>query len=1114
MKKLLLLVAIMLCCAMTMFAQNNKISYQAVVRDTANRLVANKTVTVAVNIFNGDATTAVYTETQTAQTNYNGLFSLQIGNGTNKSGNWNAINWKNARVTTAVSLNGTQLATLEMPLTAVPYALYADYAEQINPDATVVTDIYDKLGTKADTGSVYTRAIINDKLGAKADTSKVYTRTIIDNKLGAKADTSKVYTRTIIDNKLGAKADTSKVYTRIIIDNKLDAKANTADLANVATTGSYNDLSDVPTNLVQDANYHHTDHNFKDADSVKLAGIASGAEVNVQADWNETNENSDAFIKNKPEIPAAQVQANWNQTNENAVDYIKYKPTLANVATSGSYNDLTNKPTIPAAQVNSDWNATSGVSKIHNKPSITDSIRAYMDTCTAVIKNNDLCTSIVTCDNVALRYESNTFTQDNTFSGTISVPSNTTTFPTPSGKDYSNRADSSYAVSVRDLLAVFDSLSNRIQGVFDSLKHLNDSLANELEALKNTIPPTADAPTIKNLTSTSLTVKANNTSSGAAITSYEYCYSTNSDMSGATCQTSALDTLDLTGLTPKTDYYVTVKATNFAGSTTSSTTTARTPAHAPTATVNTPTSVPTGFKVEVTDIDHATTVQVCYKQGTSCSVDDNDYTCADAQTVASTDTANTQAITGLTANTNYCVIVKVSNGDSTTVYGPYTVTTGDNITLSLTSTGNGNVSLCGGTSVSATYTATPSNGTDNYTYSWNSGTAGTSNTYTATYTATGSYTVTCSATHTDGYTLTATATTTVDNSGTAVTIGLCDNYLTVTVKSVSGSPNAISWGDGATGTSVTASTTNPTSHTYSTSGTYTITASNSSGCTATYTMALAEAAHTSCTLSDMTTTTLNTNEAGTTAIDSVRDHEGNWYEVVQIGTQCWLKENLRTTTSPKTGTYLVNTAGKTGNSSSQLYGSKVAHWYNNNSTTYAPKGYGLLYNWCAAMDTANPSSYVEVPTSSTGNSSFFDFTPTGNHRGICPEGWHLPTDAEWNAMELVVNGSDVSSSTDYRGSHAGKLSTGCDWSKNTTANTANSPGNYSNDERNSSGFAAVPTGYFLSSFNYAGSRAYFWSSSQTSSGNAWYRALYSSNAGVVRNYYYKNYGLSVRCLRD
>lgn len=148
MKKLLLLVAIMLCCAMTMFAQNNKISYQAVVRNSENQLVANKTVTVTVEIFNGDAQTAAYTETHTnVQTNYNGLFSLQIGGGTATGVSWDEaeINWKDAKVITAVSLGGTQLATLEMPLTAVPYALYADYAEEINPDAVVVTEIYEKM---------------------------------------------------------------------------------------------------------------------------------------------------------------------------------------------------------------------------------------------------------------------------------------------------------------------------------------------------------------------------------------------------------------------------------------------------------------------------------------------------------------------------------------------------------------------------------------------------------------------------------------------------------------------------------------------------------------------------------------------------------------------------------------------------------------------------------------------------------------------------------------------------------------------------------------------------------------------------------------------------------
>lgn len=123
-------------------------------------------------------------------------------------------------------------------------------------------------------------------------------------------------------------------------------------------------------------------------DKNKLDGIAAGAEVNVQANWAESDSSSDAFIKNKPNlaavatsgsyddlsnkptIPAAQVQSDWAQTTTTAVDYIKNKPALSTVATSGSYNDLGDKPTIPAAQVNSDWSANSGVAQILNKPTL------------------------------------------------------------------------------------------------------------------------------------------------------------------------------------------------------------------------------------------------------------------------------------------------------------------------------------------------------------------------------------------------------------------------------------------------------------------------------------------------------------------------------------------------------------------------------------------------------------------------------------------------------------------------------------------------------------------------------------------------------------------------
>lgn len=200
--------------------------------------------------------------------------------------------------------------------------------------------------------------------------------------------------------------DLSNYYTKTEINALLSAKANTADLATVATSGDYSDLSNTPTiptatsdltndsNFVSDASYVHTDNNYTSTEKTKLGGIAAGAEVNVQADWNETDNTSDAYIANKPSIPAAQIQSDWTQSNSSSVDFIKNKPSiptktsdltndsdfvegsdLATVATSGSYTDLSNTPTIPAAQIQSDWaqSDSTAVDFIKNKPTIPSS---------------------------------------------------------------------------------------------------------------------------------------------------------------------------------------------------------------------------------------------------------------------------------------------------------------------------------------------------------------------------------------------------------------------------------------------------------------------------------------------------------------------------------------------------------------------------------------------------------------------------------------------------------------------------------------------------------------------------------------------------------------------
>lgn len=136
---------------------------------------------------------------------------------------------------------------------------------------------------------------------------------------------------------------------------------NKPNLATVATSGSYNDLTDKPTIPGQ-----------------------------VQADWTESDTSSSAYIKHKPSlatvatsgsyndlsgkptIPAAPVNADWDEADGGSLSFIKNKPRLATVATSGDYSDLSNTPTIPAAQIQSDWNQTNSAAKdyIKNKPTV------------------------------------------------------------------------------------------------------------------------------------------------------------------------------------------------------------------------------------------------------------------------------------------------------------------------------------------------------------------------------------------------------------------------------------------------------------------------------------------------------------------------------------------------------------------------------------------------------------------------------------------------------------------------------------------------------------------------------------------------------------------------
>ena len=201
------------------------------------------------------------------------------------------------------------------------------------------------------------------------------------------------------------------------------------------------------------------------------------------------------------------------------------------------------------------------------------------------------------------------------------------------------------------------------------------------------------------------------------------------------------------------------------------------------------------------------------------------------------------------------------------------------------------------------------------------------------------------------------------------------------------------------------------------------------------------------------------------------DADGNEYETVQIGTQCWTKTNLRST---KAADGSAIPAGGSTTSNTEPY------YYVNSAVN--PAVYGYYYNWEAA-------------------------------KLACPTGWHLPSDAEWTTMEQTQTSMDVTG-TGLRGDHAGKLA-GEGWNSSTTAGA---PGNASDPDHNASGFSAVPAGYrYGSSFSGAGNYASFWSSTPNySSFYAYSRILYYTTANVYRSNddYDKSVGYSVRCLRD
>ena len=197
--------------------------------------------------------------------------------------------------------------------------------------------------------------------------------------------------------------------------------------------------------------------------------------------------------------------------------------------------------------------------------------------------------------------------------------------------------------------------------------------------------------------------------------------------------------------------------------------------------------------------------------------------------------------------------------------------------------------------------------------------------------------------------------------------------------------------------------------------------------------------------------------------------DGQTYKTVKIGDQWWMAENLN-------------------------YETANSFCYDDDASNCTK--YGRLYTWVAAMDSAGTWSV-------NGKGCGYGTTcpPTFPVRGVCPDGWHLPSKDERN---ILFNAVDSFSGAGSKLSDSGvKLRSTSGWNRS---------GNGTDDFS----FSALPAGYWRHGEGYysEGYRAYFWSSSEEDSYGAYSMVMYDNIDRAYQEYDHKNNELSVRCVKN
>lgn len=221
--------------------------------------------------------------------------------------------------------------------------------------------------------------------------------------------------------------------------------------------------------------------------------------------------------------------------------------------------------------------------------------------------------------------------------------------------------------------------------------------------------------------------------------------------------------------------------------------------------------------------------------------------------------------------------------------------------------------------------------------------------------------------------------------------------------------------------------------------------------------------------------------------DMVMDVDGNIYKIVTVGDQIWMAENLKATMyADKSSIPLVVEKMDW----FDLHRESEAYcWYDN----VIANGwvYGGLYTWPAAVRGAEGS----------------DLIPSGI-QGVCPDGWHLPSDGEWKQLETYLGMSqEDADNVEWRGvDQGGKL-------KQEGTRLWKDPNSSATNEVE---FNAIPAGYRLGSGDFydLSISTRFWSSSGRGYGFAWFRQLDYDTASVFRDFEGVYSGYSVRCVKD